>query len=406
MFFSVSAQFCLLTSLLISIVNGQVLHTSSRWILNSNNERIKLRCINWAGHGEVNVPEGLHAQSLNTITSWIANAGFNCVRLTYSIDMALNPNQKVSDSFTAAASSTGAGSKLTALYTTAASKNPFLSSGTTLGAYSEIIKSLGNHGIMVILDNHNSHAGWCCSTGDGNGWWDSASGYNADNSRYFNTANWLKGLAAMATFGKSYPNVIGLSLRNELRAVGSQDGNSHADWYNIVGQATSAIHAANPNALIVVGGVSYATDFSFLGSKPFDRSKLDNKVVWEFHTYSWSTSLATTDCAAYTKHLGNVAGYLLTQNKAYTGPLWLSEFGWAQNGQTAGETKYIDCLAKYMTNNDAEWAYWALQGSYYYREGTVNYDEGFGVLNKDWSGWRNSSFPKVIGGMFQQTQGP
>ena len=68
---------------------------------------------------------------------------------------------------------------------------------------------------MVILDNHNSHAIWCCSLVDGNGWWSDAAGYNASNSRNFNTANWLKGLAAMANFSLAHPNVVGLSLRNE-----------------------------------------------------------------------------------------------------------------------------------------------------------------------------------------------
>ena len=368
----------------------------------SQNDEINLGNL---GHGEVSIPEGLQAQSVNTITSWIASAGFNCVRLTYSIDMALNPNQKVSDSFNAAASATGAGSALTALYTTAVSKNSFLSSATTLGTYSQVITSLESHGIMVILDNHNSHAGWCCSTTDGNGWWPSGFGYDAANSRYFDNAKWIQGLTAMANFGKQFSNVVGLSLRNEFRAVGSQDGNSHADWYKFVAQGAAAIHAANANALIMIGGVSYATDLSYLYSKPLDRSALGDKVVWEFHSYSWSNSV-TGDCPAYTTSLGNVAGYLLTQGKSFTGPLWLSEFGWAQNGPTALEQKYISCLSAYMTNNDADWAYWALQGSYYYREGVVNYDEGFGVLNKDWSGWRNANFVKTIGGMWTQTQGP
>ncbi|KAH8601621.1 glycosyl hydrolase family 5 protein/cellulase [Bisporella sp. PMI_857] len=405
MVFNLFARLIFLSSLLSSIVYAQTLHTSSRWILNSSNQRVKLRCVNWAGHGEVNIPEGLQAQPVDKITSWIKSAGFNCVRLTYSIDMALNPNQQVSASFTAAASSTGAGSSLTALYTTAVSKNSWLSSATTLSTYAKVITSLESVGIMVILDNHNSHAGWCCSTSDGNGWWASASGYNDANSRYFDTAKWLQGLTAMATFGKQFSNVVGLSLRNELRAVGSQDGNSHADWYNIVGQGASAIHTANPNALVIVGGVNYATDLGFLYSKPLDRSSLGDKVVWEFHTYSWSNSV-TGDCPAYTTLLGNLAGYLLVQGKTYTGPLWLSEFGWAQNGPTALEQKYLACLSSYMTNNDADWAYWALQGSYYYREGVVNYDEGFGVLTKDWSGWRNSSFVNAIGGMWTQTQGP
>ncbi|KAL3421207.1 cellulase [Phlyctema vagabunda] len=392
---------------LATAIQCTVLHTSGRWIVDSGNKRVKLRCVNWAGHSEVNIPEGLQAQSVDTISAWIASAGFNCVRLTYSIDMALNPNQKVSDSFTSAASTTGTGSALTAVYSKIVSKNSFISSATVQSTYAKVLTSLNEHGILVILDNHNSHASWCCSTSDGNGWWASASGYNADNSRYFDTNKWLSGLKAMATFAKSYPNVVGLSLRNELRAVGSQDGNSHADWYNYIGQGATAIHSANTDALVIVGGVNYATDLSYLYSKPVDRAALGlaDKMVWEFHSYSWSNS-QTGDCAAYTKTLGDSAGYLLVQNKAYTGPLWLSEFGWAQVGQSALEQKYIDCLVKYMSGNDADWAVWALQGTYYIREGTVNYDESFGLLNKDWNGWRNSSFVKTVGGMWTTSQGP
>src|SRR5690349_6441116 len=84
------------------------LHTSSRWILDANNIRVKFRCVNWAGHLEVNIPEGLNKQPIDSITTWIHQQGFNCVRLTYSIDHALNPNLLVSDSFSAAAAASGA----------------------------------------------------------------------------------------------------------------------------------------------------------------------------------------------------------------------------------------------------------------------------------------------------------
>jgi endoglucanase len=80
---------------------------------------------------------------------------------------------------------------------------------------------------------------------DGNGWWSSAAGYSATNSRYFNTDHWLTGLAAMANFSLSHPNVIGLSLRNELRAVGNQDAQntSHADCYKYISLGAATVHA-------------------------------------------------------------------------------------------------------------------------------------------------------------------
>jgi endoglucanase len=354
---------------------------------------------------ETKIPEGLQHQSASTIAAWIASAGFNCVRLTYSIDMALNPNENVSDSFIAAAEAAGVPtSDMQTLFDSAVEKNSFLSSASTRSTFAAVIDALAQEDVMVILDNHNSHASWCCGTDDGNGWWDSASGYDEANSRYFVTEDWLAGLGDMASFAADHPNVVGMSLRNELRAVGSQDQDNHADWYDLCGQGANAIHSANGDLLIAVGGVSYATDFSFLGSQPFDRSAYPDKILWEFHSYSWST--VTSDCFIYQSILGNNAGYLLTQDEEYTGPLWLSEFGYAVESPSAAEIEYINCLVSYMENNDAEWAYWALQGSYYVRDATINLDETFGVLNSDWSDWRNSSFASQLGQMWEVTQGP
>ena len=401
--FGFNVALVLLTT--IFSATATVLHTSSRWILNESNQRVKLRCVNWAGHMETNVPEGLQHQSVSTIASWISSNGFNCVRLTYSIDLALNPGYSVSDSFTRAASPAGVStSTMQSLYSSALSKNSWLSSSTTLGAFAKVIDELGNKGILVVLDNHVSKASWCCSQTDGNGWWDAASGYTASNSQYFKTADWINGLQAMAKFAASHTNVVGMSLRNELRAVGSQDGNSHADWYTYVAQGASAIHSTNSNLLIMIGGVNYAVDLSYLYSKPFDRSAYGNKIVYEFHNYQWSFS--ATSCSSHQSSIGSKTGYLLATGKDYTGPLWLSEFGWAQNNPSADEVAYYKCLVEYMTGNDADWSVWALMGSYYVRDKTVNKEETFGLLNANWSGWRNSSFPTVVGKMLQMTQTP
>jgi endoglucanase len=381
------------------------LHTSGRWIVDANQERFKLRCVNWAGHMETNIPEGLQYQTVSWIASWIAQQGFNCVRLTYSIDMALSPNTLVSDSFNNAASAAGVSqSDMQSLYNTAKSKNSFLSSATTLSTYATVIDALGNAGVSVILDNHVSKAQWCCDTSDGNGWWASASGYNDANSRYFDTNNWLNGLSAMATFSQQHSNVVGMSLRNELRATGSQDGNSHADWYSLVAQGAQKIHSGNSNLLVVIGGVNYATDLDFLYGKQLDTSSWANRTVWEFHHYEWTDSGAS--CSSRESLIGNEAGYLLTQNKAYTGPLWLSEFGLAQVNPSAAETSYMSCIREYMESNDAEWSIWALQGSYYVRNSQINFSETFGLLNDAWTGWRNSSFPNALGNMLKVTQGP
>lgn len=394
---------------LSSAALGQVYHTSSRWILDSNNQRFKLRCVNWGGHLEANIPEGLQHKPVDYIASWIANAGFNCVRLTYSIDMALSPNTLVSTSFTNAGVTSGVGAAaMQSVYTNAVAQNPFLSTATTLSTFGAVISSLGSHNVKVILDNHVSKAQWCCNLTDGNGWWDQAAGYNAANSRYFNTTNWLSGLTAMAKWAAGYSNVIGMSLRNELRAIPLlQDGNSNADWYTYVGKGANAIHTANPNLLIAIGGVNSATDSSFLRSNPLNTASFAGKVVWEFHSYSFTVGFDTGSCTIYQLQLGAAAGFLLTQGQSYTGPLWLSEFGVGQNGAlSSGDQAYLTCLVSYMEGNDADWSIWAIQGDYYVREGVLGYVESYGLLDSTWTDWQNPSFKEMLGTMWNITQTP
>lgn len=366
--------------------------------------------LNHSSHLEANIPEGLQYQSADNIASFIASQGFNMVRLTYSIDMALSPDTLVSDSFNNAATATGVPeADIQAVYNNATTKNGFLSTATLIQAYDNVVQALATHNIMVVLDNQVSKASWCCSETDGNGWWDAAPGYDADNSRYFNTNNWVSGLSAMASWAKSHSNIVGISIRNELRAAGGQNAN---DWYTYVPQGANAIHSANSDLLITIGGVNYATDSSFLYNNPLDTSGWAGKTVWEVHEYPWSDSKSTNDCPGFETDIGNNAGFLLEQDKPFTGPLWLSEFGLAlsggsdSSGLAPSDHAYLDCIVQYMTGNDADWAMWALQGSYYVRDGDINKEETFGVYNADWSAPRNLDLQSLLGGMLNITQGP
>lgn len=56
------------------------------------------------------------------------------------------------------------------------------------------------------------------------------------------------------------------------------------------------------------------------------------------------------------------------------------------------ETSYAKCLIfEYMTDQDAHWADWMLyvQGPCYVRDKAI--DQVYGLLNKDWSDWRNGT---------------
>lgn len=389
------------------------LSSSNRWIMDSNNQRIKLRCINWAGHMEVNIPEGLNHQSIEHIADWIAQEGFNCVRLTYSIDMALNPGLKVADSFRNAAQATGADeAALVGLFDKAVEKNSFLKDASVLDVFDHVQSALWDRGVMTIIDNHVSKAGWCCNLEDGNGWWKDAPIYLPANSRYFDTQQWLDGLKKMAQWTVGKPGIVGMSLRNELRAHVTQIPWSINAWYDRMTRAAKTVHETNRDVLVIVGGLNGGTDLSPLRERTMSVGDWGNKNVWEAHMYSFTVTTPNLgNCDIEKTQYGALFGFVLEQKHKSVGPLFLSEFGvqmtgGSNKGLNDEDYAYLTCLVGYMENNDADWAHWAIQGSYYVRNGRVDLDESWGALDHSWSGWRNPDFKGMLGKMFQVTQGP
>ncbi|KAK2594226.1 hypothetical protein QQS21_008068 [Conoideocrella luteorostrata] len=389
------------------------LSTSSRWILDSSGKRLKLRCINWAGHLEVNVPEGLNKKPVEQVADWIQKQGYNCVRLTYSIDMALNPSLKVRDSFRAAAQLAAvAEADMLRLYATAVEKNPFLADASVLDVFDRVQSALWDRGVMTILDNHVSKAGWCCDLSDGNGWWNDAKLYSPSTSRFFDTQKWLDGLQAMARWSTSRPGIVGMSLRNELRATITQIPWAVRTWLDYMPRAGGIVHAENPRLLVIVGGINGGTDLSPLRKNAMSGGGWVNRRVWEAHAYSFTVVTPSLgSCDIRKSEFGGLFGFVLEQDKPSTGPLFLSEFGVGMtggphDGLSDQDHDYLTCLVGYMENNDADWAHWAVQGSYYIRDKTVDYNETWGALDYEWLDWRNPKFKSMLGKMMDVTQWP
>ncbi|XP_044718070.1 uncharacterized protein HRG_08712 [Hirsutella rhossiliensis] len=80
--------------------------------------------------------------------------------------------------------------------------------------------------------------------------------------------------------------------------------------------------------------------------------------------------------------------------------------GGPHNGLSDKDWRYLTCLAEYMAGNDADWALWAVQGSYYVRDKTVDHNETWGALDYEWRDWRNPKFKAMLGTMVNVTQGP
>lgn len=160
------------------------LSTNYRWIINTQTgDRVKLKCVNWAGHMEVMVPEGLDRQPLDDIAAKVASLGFNCVRLTWATYMYTKSSQvKVAQSFESL--------KLLAAIDGIKKHNPNILNMTLVNVQSAVVDSLGGKGIMVVLDNHVSKPMWCCSDTDGNGFF---------GDQHFDPREWLEGLNLTAT---------------------------------------------------------------------------------------------------------------------------------------------------------------------------------------------------------------
>jgi len=75
----------------VTIINGSFSVAGPR-ILNSDKEQVQFRCLNWAGHMQTNLPEGLNNNSISAIFDVITSEGnlFNCLRINYSVELMMD----------------------------------------------------------------------------------------------------------------------------------------------------------------------------------------------------------------------------------------------------------------------------------------------------------------------------
>ncbi|XP_021746764.1 uncharacterized protein LOC110712601 [Chenopodium quinoa] len=379
-----------LLSFLLPTLHALPLSTNSRWIVDNTGQRVKLACINWSSHLELMVAEGLTKQPVDVISKKIKDLKFNCVRLTYPIYLATNKtlaSQTVRQSFLNAGLSNSIVADLQA-------NNPSIIDLSLIDAFQAIVASLAKNNVMVILDNHVSKPAWCCGNDDGNGFF---------GDQYFNPKLWIKGLTKMAALFQDNPYVVGMSLRNELRGPRQNT----KDWYRYMQGGAEAVHKANPSVLVILSGLSYDTDLSFLRTKPVSLS-FTGKLVFEVHQYSfsagldWKTKNANQVCGNMTNNLMKNAGFLLDQGY----PLFLGEWGVALSSISQTDTKYLNCLLAFAVERDLDWALWTLAGSYSSKDGIVGKNERFGLLTQNWTDVRNKIFLQKISVIQSPLQGP
>lgn len=365
------------------------LSTSSRWVVDAAGRRVKLACGNWAAHMETVVAEGLDKQPIKTISERIASMGFNCVRLTWPTDLLSDPSLA---SLTVRASLLRLGLMEAAAGVQA--NNPEIMDLTLFQAFQAVVSNLADSNIMVILDNQITKPGWCCSKLDDNGFF---------GDKFFDPEEWLEALTKMATLFRGSTNVVGMSLRNELRGPNQTlDG-----WYKYMQRGAEAVHSANPEILAILSGLDYDKDLSFLSMKQVELPFTD-KLVFELHWYGfsdgqdWQNGNSNEACGNATSNFIRKGGFLLKDGW----PLFLSEFGVDVMGNSLADNLFLSCFLSVAAELDLDWAIWALQGSYYRREGQLDFDETYGVLSRDWSKARNERFVYRLAGVQKPFQGP
>ncbi len=200
-----------------------------------------------------------------------------------------------------------------------------------------------------------------------------------------------------------------MGLRNEPREPTSSSALSKSSynwqaWYGFMRQGADAVHGANPAPLIFLSGLSYDTYLTPVvqgtaltpGTGKFSAADFaadgygKDKLVLELHNYENSA----TSCDALKENL-NKNGFEAMDGRDVKGrnvmPVLMTEWGFQMDDRT-WKGVYASCLAAYLPGLKAGWTIWVLAGSYYIRSGTQDYEEGWGLLNHDWSAWRSPSF--------------
>jgi len=321
-------------------------------VVDSEGKRVKLACVNWYGaHMEGHVVNGLDKQTISSIASTIRNLGFNCIRLPFSLE------QIYEDPFIEAG-------RLSA--------NTDLNGATAMEVFDAVVSGLTAEGLMVILNNHNSKAGWCCSEQDGEGlWW----------TNQYPEEMWIQALAMMAERYLGDPLVVGIDLRNELRSAHGHSpswgtGTEKYDWALAAETAGNMVLQINPNLLILVEGTEYAGNLEGARQRPILLTQ-PSQLVYSGHMYPfwWDTTLSYE---RFKERMVERQTFVREPGNSYSAAYWMGEFGTGSDDEAWGK------IIKYLRESDADWSYWAIDG--YKRPGE---DESYGILLPDYKTVRN-----------------
>lgn len=333
-------------------------HTSGNRIVDSNGNPAVFNGLNWFGFETNNYsPHGLWSNSMESYFDMIQQHGYNLIRLPYSNQMFDAGSMPVSiDPIT----------------------NPGLTGKTPIQVMDKVVEEAGKRNIKIILDRHRPDSG-----GQSELW------YTAQYSEQ----RWIDDWVMLAQRYAGNPTVIGADLHNEPHGPASWGtGNLATDWRLAAERAGNAIHAVNPEWLILVEGVSsnvqgdssnYWWGGNLKGVRHYPvRLNVPNKLVYSPHDYG--PGVADQPWFSDGNFPNNMTsiwdqywGYISKENIA---PLLVGEFGGRSVDTSSVEGKWQNKLVDYIKENDLYWTYWCLN---------PNSGDTGGLLLDDWYSWNN-----------------
>lgn len=373
------------------------LHTDGTRIVDAHGHAVRLIAVNWYGaEGPDFVPGGLDRRSYMQILLTIKGLGFNTVRLPYSNEL-VERNPRVYRHLDA---------------------NPALRGRHALSILDAIVDGARRAGLMVILDNHRSDAGWSAL---GSGRW--------YTPRYPESA-WIADWLTLARRYSHNTAVVGVDVRNEPHSNGPGleilalgylrqgatwgpyhgQSNPSSDWRQAAERAGNAILRVNPHLLIIVEGTEiypnadgtpdiYWWGANLRGALAYPvRLALPHRLVYSAHEYGpqmhsqrWFSPHMTE--AQWQHEFAAHWGVLLARRGPDAAPVWLGEFGTpnlsardVSNTRPASQGQWFTALVHYIGQTGVGWAYWAVNGTMSSGPSHRRYGapDTFGLLTPDW----------------------
>lgn len=344
------------------------LSTSGSAIVDSAGNEVEIRAVNWFGlETPDSTPHGLWARNWQDMMDQMKEEGFNAIRLPFSGELVATGGNPQGIDY---------------------AKNPDLVGLSGLEIMDKVVAYADEIEMKVILDHHRVDAG---NSAQENGLW-----YTGEYSEQ----DWIDHWVELAQRYEGNDAIIAADLHNEPHGPATWGDGGATDWARAAEAAGNAIHAVNPDWLIVVEGIgSYQGDNYWWGGNlqgVADRPVVldqDDKLVYSAHDYPASVydqpwfSDGSNLAEVFSEHWG----FIHEQGIA---PILIGEFG--SKLETDVDRAWADAIVRYLGGDydldgvsdldpgasGMSWAWWSWN---------PNSGDTGGILNDDWTTVRQNA---------------